>query len=676
MHFLYPNILWGLLALFIPIIIHFFNFRKYTTVYFSNTIFLQNLKKDTKSKSTLKNILILLSRILALTFLILVFAHPYINDKKIINTTSNTIIYIDNSFSMEAEGKYGVLLESAKIKAKEIAEQSVLNTKFMLITNDFEQQHQRFVDKEQFVEWLSQIKTSHIVTAQNEILHKISAIIKRDTNINYNLFILSDFQTNTINSNKIDINDNVNIVAIPFKGQLKQNLYIDTVWFETPGHYKGKQEKLHIKIKNTTKDFFVDVPIKLFINDSLKTSLIFSIKKIEKEIIIPFTIWDTGYFKAKITIDDYPITFDNTLYFNFEIREKSNILIIGDKKTFTPYNALYKDDKNTKSQTVSIKHIKYNNFNNYQVIILNELVNLSTGLISQLYKYVNSGGDLVIIPNVNGNIDTYNTLLKKLNGISYGDYVEQEGNVTNINLNDLIFKSVFKSNISNSKLPEYKGFFNIKIPQKVNEYTIFKTEYGTPLFIRGIVGKGQYYLSGMSFDEKYSNFTTHPLFVPLFYNITLYSTQVTSLYYRIKTGLYCELARTDKVVESLYMTNKITEEKIKPNYHQTMNSLVVYPQINKLTSGSYEVYTQNGFYNYLSFNYNTKESEIKYYNISEVEKVYKENFGVDIEIIKQRNKNKIKRLLKEHNGHSLINIFLWGVLLFLIIEMVLLRFFK
>ena len=54
MNFLYPNFLWALTAIAIPIIIHLFNFRKFKTVYFSNVAFLKNIKEETKSKSQLK----------------------------------------------------------------------------------------------------------------------------------------------------------------------------------------------------------------------------------------------------------------------------------------------------------------------------------------------------------------------------------------------------------------------------------------------------------------------------------------------------------------------------------------------------------------------------------------------------------------------------------------------
>ena len=60
MNFLYPQFLYALALVAIPIIIHLFNFRKFRTVYFSNVQFLKSAKEKTKSQSQLKHLLILL----------------------------------------------------------------------------------------------------------------------------------------------------------------------------------------------------------------------------------------------------------------------------------------------------------------------------------------------------------------------------------------------------------------------------------------------------------------------------------------------------------------------------------------------------------------------------------------------------------------------------------------
>ena len=83
-----PELLFFLIALAIPIIIHLFNLRKHKKIYFSSIRFLKEIKEKNRRKANLKNILVLISRILAIFFLIIAFAYPYIPSKK------NTI-YVD-----------------------------------------------------------------------------------------------------------------------------------------------------------------------------------------------------------------------------------------------------------------------------------------------------------------------------------------------------------------------------------------------------------------------------------------------------------------------------------------------------------------------------------------------------------------------------------------------------
>src|SRR3954467_10394129 len=99
MVFLQPLFLWALAAVSVPVIIHLFNFRRFKKIYFTNVRFLQEIKQDTRSRSRLKHLLILIARLLALAFLVFAFAQPFIPLSKSSNVTTGTkhvSIYIDN----------------------------------------------------------------------------------------------------------------------------------------------------------------------------------------------------------------------------------------------------------------------------------------------------------------------------------------------------------------------------------------------------------------------------------------------------------------------------------------------------------------------------------------------------------------------------------------------------
>ena len=71
MLFSHPAMLWGLLAVLVPIIIHLFNFRRYRKVYFSNVDALSELQSENRRRSDVRRWLVLACRILAVAMLVL-----------------------------------------------------------------------------------------------------------------------------------------------------------------------------------------------------------------------------------------------------------------------------------------------------------------------------------------------------------------------------------------------------------------------------------------------------------------------------------------------------------------------------------------------------------------------------------------------------------------------------
>lgn len=197
MQFLYPAFLFGLLALAIPVIIHLFNFRRFKTVYFTNVRFLKNIQEETATKSRLKHILVLISRMLAITFLVLAFAQPFIPSEQSANkaTKKAVSIYIDNSFSMEAVNNDEQLLNIAKRKAEEIVNGYTIDDQFQLLTNDMEAKHQRLVSKEEMLQMITQVQRTPEVRSLSEIVKRQRDILNRDkAQSQKNIYAISDFQ--------------------------------------------------------------------------------------------------------------------------------------------------------------------------------------------------------------------------------------------------------------------------------------------------------------------------------------------------------------------------------------------------------------------------------------------------------------------------------------------------
>ena len=131
MQFKHPELLWALLLLLIPIIIHLFQLRRFKKTPFTNVKFLKKVVSESRRSSILKKWLLLCTRILLLAALIIAFTQPFLAGKSALKE-KETVIYLDDSFSMQAKAEGGTLLENAiQSLVKSLPE----TKKFSLFTN-------------------------------------------------------------------------------------------------------------------------------------------------------------------------------------------------------------------------------------------------------------------------------------------------------------------------------------------------------------------------------------------------------------------------------------------------------------------------------------------------------------------------------------------------------------
>lgn len=109
MQFKHPELLYALFLLVIPIIVHLFQLRKFKKVPFTNVAFLKAATLKTRKSAQIKKWLILCTRMLVLAALVFAFAQPFTSKTDVLNTKKETVIYLDNSFSMQAKGNNGEL---------------------------------------------------------------------------------------------------------------------------------------------------------------------------------------------------------------------------------------------------------------------------------------------------------------------------------------------------------------------------------------------------------------------------------------------------------------------------------------------------------------------------------------------------------------------------------------
>jgi len=677
MNFLYPWFLYSLFLVAIPIIIHFFNFRKYKLVYFSSLKFLTNISKETRSRNKLKHLLVLLSRILFIVCLVLAFSQPYIpsKNKKKLSNSQIVSVYIDNSFSMSETGTNGSLFEEAKNNAIDIVSSYPASTQFYIITNDFEPRHQHLLNREQIIDYITSVKISPRNIYFSDIINRTKQFLKNNNILQVNVFLLSDLQKYWFDFEKLINDSNINISIINEVANSTKNISIDTVWFDYPEHNLNQNEKLNVKITNHSNESYQSIPIKLFINNTVKSLSSFSVQPNSSEVVtISYTNITKGNVNCKLEITDYPVTFDNTYYFNYFIKQYINVLCINGINSSKYLTKLFNNDTLFKFNELPYKNINYELFNNAELIVLNELPDISSGLQQEVLNYINNGGSVVFIPEYN-NMQSYKQFLLST-GINLNNIDSSKNQMGSVNYKSDFFKNVFDKVDDNPKLPTINFSMETNMAKTYLYSRIIESKNKNPLLLEVKINNGRFFPFLFPLNEKYSDFAVHPLFVPILYRICELSGKYNEICYNIEPNVVVNIPNVeinlDKAIE---LEN--TSSKISFIPQQTINNsdILLMPGSQLINDGFYNVKLDQNVFNNVSFNYTRKESENTYYSDKEItQKLNSKNYNVTTY---NTANSSVKSIISQNEiGTPLWKLFILLSILFVTAEILLIKLLK
>lgn len=675
MKFAYPEFLYALFAIAIPIIIHLFNFRKYKKLYFSNVEFLKEVQQETQSKSKLKHLLILLSRILAITFLVFAFAQPFIPSSENDNSTQKNVIalYIDNSFSMESVGENGSLLNDVKSKAIEIVNAYRNTDKFILSTNEFSVGDQRLLSNEEVIDKIEAIQISSSTRNLATIYSRNQEGLSSSDAKNKSLYILSDFQKTTSDLNEIKVDTLINTYLVPVKAAEINNLYIDTCWFSSPTHLYNQNEELTVRIVNNANTDLENIPLKLYINNQIVTPASFSVKANDKtEITLNYRNKSNGIQQGKIELRDNPVIMDDLFYFSYSISDNINILSINNSDDNVQLNSIYKTDSIFSYQSFNVNQLDYSFIKKSDLVVINNLELINSGLANNTKKFIDNGGSVLIFPANDINYESYREFLSLLTVNYFTALDTNKTGVREINLDHPIYQNVFESKPEgNINLPIVKKHYQLSTSTTSFKNNILTLKNGQPFLTEYQVGKGKVYLSAVSLDKESSNFTNHAIYVPTLYNIALLSQKQHPLFHVIGSNSSLELNRTEN--ESVY---HIKNEQIDliPQLRNNTNYTTVFVNSGIKNAGNYTLENNHNKLG-LAYNYNRSESELKYYKPDELDELSSKN-QLNFKIL-DTTISTVKSALSEANiGKKYWKYCIILALLFLAAEIALIKFFK
>jgi hypothetical protein len=642
MQFKHPEILYFLFLLVIPILVHLFQLRRFKKEYFTNVRFLKELSIQTRKSSKIKKWLLLATRLLLLTCIIIAFAQPFFKAKDDKNNSNEMYIVLDNSFSMQAKGQKGELLKRA---VQELLENTPENQTFSLLTNS-----ETFwnTDIKSIRTELQNLKYSALPFQLESAMAKIKS---RKSAFNKDVVIITDavgLESKQLKS----IDSDFNTYFIIPKAEHENNVSIDSVFI-----HQTLDDFYEIGLKLSAfgeKD--KQIPVALYNQNKLIAKTLTKLENKEKTIYCTIPKKD---FHGYASIIDNGLEYDNNLYFSISKPKKNNIISIGTPEKSNFLSRIYTNDE-FNFNNFAIETLDYNVLEKQNTIVLNELDEIPQALQTTLKSFVEKGGNLVLIPSAKASTANLNSFLKIFGNIQFKSLENKEKLVTKINFNHPLFSDVFENKINNFQYPKTKKSFGIASSNTAALYyedqTAFLTSINNPI--------SSVYVFTAPINLENSNFQQSSLIVPTFYKMGINNQNngINAITIGNNNPFLVdailskdEILKVKNDVETFIPVQQILNDKVKLTFND-------FPE----QAGNFGIYNQKERIQNISFNFNRTESDLAQAN-KEALSDYKTIDSIE---------TVFNTLQTDRTDNQIWKWFVIFALLFLLTEMAIIRFVK
>ncbi|MEN9394883.1 MAG: hypothetical protein RL362_1104 [Bacteroidota bacterium] len=619
--------LWGLTALSVPIIVHLFNFRKHKTLYFPFTSFLSEVKTESQKKSKLRHLLILLLRLLAIAAIVFAFAQPILpldrgnSGKKLVS------IYIDNSLSMENSKNEISLLDNAKNRALDIVFAYNENDLFQIISNDFKGIQQHFVSKNKAIEIIQSIQLGPINRSIKEVWERQRDLFEKDQNPNKKVFWISDFQKSTTSLDDLKLMEGIDYRWVPIQNSESPNVYVDTIYFESPAHLTNQEEKLLIVLKNSGNSDIQDVRCELNINNQNKGVTSVSIPSGGEQIIsFQLTPAQEGIQIGSIILNDLPIQFDNKYFFSYQVESSRTIGILGEN---THAAEVFMNDPHFKSTLYRPSSLDVQSWLSNDVLIIENVPEISSGIMAAAIEATKNGKTLVVLPGISG-IASWNSYFPQINLGSKIELISQNMAGKELDYESALFRNIFDS----------KDKFDLPYSEKhwrwtpsSSMLTVLKYINSDPMIAFAPLGNGSVWV--MNVDLEHTNLFSHSVFPISLVRVSELASTPQPLDFTLGQTTPMRLRNLNLQGDNqLQMKNRTTNETFIPLVRNIQNNTEISMGPFLPSTGHYDiVWNQKSIYT-IGVNAGNLESQLQFYNLEELEAQKLKYEGLcDIEII-------------------------------------------
>jgi hypothetical protein len=675
MSFLYPAFLWALTALAIPVLIHLFQLRRFKRIDFSDVRLLAEVTKRTRSQRKVQHWLVLIARLLALFFLVLAFAQPYLPgaDKGQVGQRAVSL-YIDDSASMDGQNAQGRLLDQARKGAQETAMAFAATDRFQVLTGRFDGRQQILLSRDEAVEAVAQVESgpyarplSKVLARQREALGSDDAPVKRS-------FLFSDLQRSTTDVENWTNDSLVPTVIVPLPSGKADNLSVDSVWFDTPVRRSGQSEVLHVRIRNFGDQALVNVPLRLSLRGRQRALATFAVEAgATVDTTLRFTSDTPGAYWGEVSITDQPVVFDDRMHIAYRITDRLGVMLISgdDAMSDRALGAVFGGDSTHVFVQQSYRALDPSMLAQQDLVVLNGLPEVGSGLVQALDEFVEAGGSVCVFPPANAEPSGHTALLGAFGAAPPARMDTATIKVDRIDLDQPFYQAIFQTMPRNVDLPVVRQRWSLR--PAVGSDVLLRLQDGSPYMARTAIGSGSVYLWAAPLAEGSGGLVRHALFATSLLRMAELARPMGALYHMIGT-------------ESIIPLEGIELQNEQPPHLLGPDGLDLVPEVRRLQgevalvlhdqdlpAGSYAVTQDGDTLLMLALDHPRVESDLGAYTADELRDLLSQR-GLDtFTVIDEADNDLTMRLSELDQGRKLWKWAILLALLFLLAEVLLIR---
>ncbi|OQY29460.1 MAG: hypothetical protein B6244_03540 [Candidatus Cloacimonetes bacterium 4572_55] len=544
--FLNSAFLIGILGALLPLLIHLLNRRRIKVILFSTLKYLLPLQKKQMRRIRIREIILLIIRMLIIGFLALALARPAFKGSSggsvSAHTATSVFIVLDDSYSMAYESAGGTIFHKARQKTFSLIEFLNESDDANLIFSSNPDQPifdepthnfsllQELVDKKQ----VSAAKGNLIAA-----INKATQLADKSINLNKEIYLITDMQAvgwDTAGVALPTIQDPTRLFIIDMGEKRRRNLYVENVDYKNQLLFANKPIRFASAIFNGTNEKVDNQLLQIFLNGIKKSQVGVSIAPNSYgQGTVSVTFPETKDYSGFVELPDDALMIDNRRYFTTNIKGEVKALILIDEITDEQKNGFFittglnpLDSNETRIIPVLKEKAALGNLrlSDYQVIILSNVSSLNQGELSLLSAFVERGGGLMCVLGSQCDVRFYNdsflpifspAKIKSLRGAE-----QNTGDKRAFFSWDKIDYEHYVFQIFNEKENSFlslRSYFSYELLPEEGSNVLVSYNNRMPALLTHSLGQGKVALLSSSLDNDWNNLPIRSVFVPFIHRM-------------------------------------------------------------------------------------------------------------------------------------------------------------